>query len=190
MNEEEIKKVINDIENNCSEYIFDNIKDCISTCYQILSIYAAEGVINNIGGPFGAAIIEKIYDINKNTKYKILTIARNTVISTKDVTCHAEINAIRKATKLLDNFVLDNCILVTTAKSCPMCLSASCWASIKTIYYGIDYSCADTSGFKDSNIFDYINGKNDSIIQEIYMKDENCIVPFKTWNNKENKVMY
>lgn len=190
MKKENLGQMILDIENDAKDYIFDDIESCIKICYEILSEYATDGVLNNIGGPFGAAIIQKIINNNENIRYKILTIARNTVISEKDVTCHAEVNAIRKATKRLNRFVLDDCILVTTAKSCPMCLSASCWASIKTIYYGIDYSCADTSGFKDSTIQDYLIGKNDSIIEEIYKKDENCITPFKVWNNFEDKVMY
>lgn len=190
MEKENLKQMILNIENDAKDYVFDDIESCVTICYEILSEYATDGVLNNIGGPFGAAIIQKIKSDKEKIRYKILTIARNTVISTKDVTCHAEVNAIRKVTKKLDKFVLDDCILVTTAKSCPMCLSASCWASIKTIYYGIDYSCADTSGFKDSEIQDYLAGKNDSIINEIYKKDENCITPFKIWNDLDNKTMY
>lgn len=190
MNKENLSKIILNIENNTKEYIFDDIATCVNLCYEMLSIYATEGVLNKIGGPFGAAIIQKIIDKDKNIKFKILTLGRNTVLSTKDVTCHAEINAIRKATTKLDRFILDDCILVTTAKSCPMCLSASCWANIPTIYYGIDYSCADTSGFKDSAIFDYLTGKNNSIIQEIYLKNDNCTLPFKIWNDLEDKTMY
>lgn len=139
----------------------------------------------NIGGPFGAGIIQKI-----GNNYKIICIERNTVIYTKDATCHAEINAIRTASKILNKFNLSDCILVTTAKSCPMCLSASCWASIPVIYYGTDYSEATTSGFKDEKISEYIKGKNDKIIKEVQIKNDISLEPFKVWDEKEDRIKY
>lgn len=165
--------------------IYDNLNECIENAFKFSAEYACKGVKENIGGPFGACIIQKIYN-----KYKIVCVERNTVISSKDATCHAEINAIRKASKILNRFNLSDCILVTTAKSCPMCLSASCWASIPVIYYGTDYSEATTSGFKDEKIAEYIKGNNDKVIKEIQIKNDISLEPFKTWNEKENKTMY
>ena len=165
--------------------IYNDLNECINEAFKFSADYACEGVKENIGGPFGACIIQKIYD-----KYKIICIERNTVIYCKDATCHAEVNAIRKASKILDRFNLSDCILVTTAKSCPMCLSASCWASIPVIYYGTDYSEATTSGFKDDAISKYIQGNNDTLITEIQIKDNICLAPFKIWNEKQNKVQY
>ena len=77
------------------------------------------------GGPFGA-IIEK--------DKKILSRGHNTVISSMDPTAHAEINAIRNATKILGTHNLSGCTLYTSAEPCPMCLSAIIWANIKTVY--------------------------------------------------------
>ena len=71
-----------------------------------------------------------------------------------------------------------------------MCLSTACWANIPTIYYGVDYSSADASGFRDSNILDYLTGKNDSLIKEIHVKDDYCNEPFKAWEKLEDKTMY
>lgn len=101
--------------------IYTNLNDCINEVLSLSSNYACEGVEKNIGGPFGAGIIQKL-----DNSYKIICIERNTVISSKDATSHAEINAIRKASKFLNRRNLNDCILVSTAKSCPMCLSASC----------------------------------------------------------------
>ena len=90
-----------------------------------------QGFKNKEGGPFGAIIVDK----NGN----IVAKGNNRVLCDLDPTAHAEINAIRGACKLLNTKSLENCILVTTAKSCPMCLSAACWANIKTIYYSQSY---------------------------------------------------
>lgn len=170
-----------DLENN--EY--ENLEDCVNTVYELASKYAVEGVKKGIGGPFGAGIIYK----KENGRYVILLIERNSVIKSQDPTAHAEINAIRGACKLLNTKSLENCILVTTAKSCPMCLSAACWANIKTIYYSQSYESANTSGFRDEEIEDYIKGYND-IIEEIKLSNSCCEFPFVEWNSRKDKEEY
>ena len=127
--------------------------------------------------------------VKENGKYVILVIERNTVVLSKDPTAHAEVNAIRSACKLLNTKSLENCILVTTAKSCPMCLSAACWANIKTIYYSQSYDNAEESGFRDEKIAEYIKGNNE-IIEEIPLSNPCCEMPFVEWNNKEDRDEY
>lgn len=165
---------------------YENLEECVNDVYELASKYAIDGVKNNIGGPFGAGIIYK----TDNNRYIILVIERNTVVSTKDPTAHAEINAIRSACKALNTKSLENCILVTTAKSCPMCLSAACWANIKTIYYSQEYDDASESGFKDDEIYEYLNGLNDNLVEEINLNNSCCQAPFIEWNNKIDKEMY
>jgi len=164
--------------------LYTNLDECIDDTFKLSSIYADVGVTENIGGPFGSGIIQII-----DGKYKILVVERNTVISDKDATCHAEVNAIRQASKILDRFDLSDCILVTTSKSCPMCISAACWAKIKVIYYSLDYELATTSGFKDNSILEYLQDKN-SIITENKKNSEYAEIPFITWSKKQNKVQY
>lgn len=166
--------------------IYTDINECVNDVINLAVNYAIDGVNKKIGGPFGAGIIQQIND----NEYKILIIDRNNVIFSKDVTGHAEINAIRKACKVLNKIELDDCILVTTAKSCPMCLSAACWAKIKTIYYGVDYSCANASGFKDSAILNYLNNNDTTLIKEINLNNLSCKAPFNAWEKLEDKTMY
>lgn len=89
----------------------------------------------NKGGPFGAVITDK----NGN----IISISSNLVLETCDPTAHAEINAIRDASRKLKTHDLSNCILYATGYPCPMCLSAIIWANIKTIYYGTNVKEAE-----------------------------------------------
>jgi tRNA(adenine34) deaminase len=62
------------------------------------------------------------------------TLACNTVKQDRDITAHAEVNAIRLAYKAgLD---LSRAVLITTCEPCPMCASAAIWARIPEIYFG------------------------------------------------------
>ena len=56
----------------------------------------------------------------------------------KDVTSHAEIEAIRKASKKLDNWRLIDCDIYVTAEPCLMCMGAIAQSYIRTVYYGGD----------------------------------------------------
>ena len=56
--------------------IYTNLNECINEVLSLSSNYACKGVEKNIGGPFGAGIIQKI-----DNSYKIICIERNTVIS-------------------------------------------------------------------------------------------------------------
>ena len=90
---------------------------------------AIEKAVENIergGGPFGAVIVKD---------GKIIASSHNTVIEDNDPTAHAEINVIRKASKILNTHDLSGCILYVNCEPCPMCLSAIIWANIKEVYF-------------------------------------------------------
>ena len=103
-----------------------------------------EGVENNDGGPFGAAIVRD---------NQIISVAHNTVLRDKDPTCHAEVNAIRKACQTLNTHILSDCELYTTVEPCPMCLSAIYWARIPKIYAAVPKPIAQKYGFDDVFIY-------------------------------------
>ena len=60
----------------------------------------------------------------------------NTVISNNDVSSHAEIIAIRNASKNLNNYRLNQAIIYTTLEPCHMCAKAIVDARIDSLYYG------------------------------------------------------
>lgn len=62
--------------------------------------------------------------------------AMTTVVEDTDSTCHAEMNALRQAYKILKSRTLTNCYLYTTFESCPMCTTAAIWSKMKGIVYG------------------------------------------------------
>ena len=119
---------------------------------------AKKGILNGDGGPFGAVIV-------KNGK--VVGKGHNKVLSKNDATCHGEMEAIRSASRKLENFDLSGCELYTTAEPCPMCLSACLWANIEKIYYGCSLLDTEKLGFRDIKFYNLLekNKKLDKLIQ-------------------------
>ena len=67
---------------------------------------------------------------------EILSIASNEKEKTNDITAHAEIVAIKKASHMLNNWRLDDCDLYVTLEPCPMCAWAILQSRIKSVYFG------------------------------------------------------
>ena len=69
---------------------------------------------------------------------EIIATGYETLKSANDpVNGHAEVDAIRKACRKLEQPYLEGCVLYSTAEPCPMCMSASIWAKIDTVVYAI-----------------------------------------------------
>ncbi len=69
---------------------------------------------------------------------KIIARAHNFNITTNDPTAHAEILALRKASKVLKNYRLPDCEMYTTLEPCPMCAGAMVYARIKRLVYATE----------------------------------------------------
>ncbi len=76
--------------------------------------------------PVGAMIIKD---------HTIISKAEEAAHSKNDITCHAEIEAIRIALQKLNTSVLSDCILITTHEPCIMCAYALRFYKIKKIVY-------------------------------------------------------
>lgn len=77
--------------------------------------------------PVGAVVV-------KNGE--IIACAHNTREKDNDVTSHAEIIALRKASKILNNWRLEGCDLYVTLEPCPMCGWAILQSRLKSVYFG------------------------------------------------------
>ena len=93
--------------------------------------------------PFGAAIVKD---------GRIVAEAHNTVRLDNDPTAHAEVNAIRLATKVLGTFDLTGCILYSTCEPCPMCLAATHWSRVERLVFGASIGDAQVAGFREMPI--------------------------------------
>lgn len=84
---------------------------------------------NNSGAdvPVGAIIV-------KNGE--IISSACNEKEKNNEATAHAEIIAIREASRVLNNWRLDDCEMYVTLEPCPMCAWAILQSRIKTVSFG------------------------------------------------------
>ncbi len=143
---------------------------------------AYKGVRGNHGGPFGAVIVREGVLIAK---------AHNRVLKTNDPTAHAEIAAIRSASRIVGSYDLSDCIIYATCEPCPMCLSAILWSRIGLLYYGATRYDAENAGFDDKLIYGIINiGEDESLLKKIQVKREACLGPFREWEAKADRIIY
>lgn len=146
---------------------------------------ANDGIKRGCGGPFGCVIVKD---------GKVIAKAHNTVVGDNDPTAHGEMNAIRKAAKILGTFNLEGCELYTTSEPCSMCLSAIMWARISKVYSGMGIEDAANIGFDDSpfysNMNQYINNnKNCQLIDMEFHREPSCEKLFNDYHNMD-KVLY
>ena len=134
------------------------------------------------GGPFGACIV-------KNGK--VVSLARNTVLK-NDATCHAEINAIRIASRKLKTFDLSGCHVYSTTEPCPMCLSAIHWARIGKLYYGTTIRDVKKLGFNELPISALEMKKIGKSKLKIYpaFATPVCLKLLSDWNKLPDKRIY
>ena len=112
-----------------------------------LAFKYAEKAYNNNEVPIGAVIVKnnEVIGYGYNQKEK-----KNSVLE------HAEIMAIRKASKRINNWRLDDCDIYVTLDPCPMCASAIKQSRIKNIYSAL------------SNL----DKENEKVVVDILKKDK------------------
>jgi len=150
----------------------------------VLAIKSAQaGIKKPTGGPFGAAIVRG---------KQVIAVAHNTVLKDRDATCHAEVNAIRMASKKLKRFDLSDCVIYSTTEPCPMCFSAIHWARIAKVIFGTSIADVQKRGFHELPIPSRKmkrEGKSPVSLKAGFMKKE-CLALLAEWDRKENKKVY
>ncbi|MDR0985198.1 MAG: nucleoside deaminase [Endomicrobium sp.] len=99
----------------------------MDTFFLYQAFVEAKKALNINEVPVGAIIV-------KNNK--IISKGFNQCINLIDPTAHAEIIALKKATKKINNYRLNNCYLYVTIEPCLMCIGALINARIKRIVIG------------------------------------------------------
>ena len=105
--------------------------------------------------PIGAVIVKD---------NKIIARGHNMKNSLNNVLKHAELIAIEKAQKKLDNWRLDDCEIYVTLEPCPMCASAIQQSRIKKVYYGLENK--DVENHKIMKLIFRKNNTNKEVLYE------------------------
>ncbi|GBF87547.1 tRNA-specific adenosine deaminase [Raphidocelis subcapitata] len=88
------------------------------------------GLEERSGKCFGAVVVDE--------SGAVVGEGYNKVIAESDPTWHAELAAIREATRRLGRPSLEGCTLYASTLPCPMCTGAIYWAKVACVYYGAD----------------------------------------------------
>lgn len=158
-------------------------KDRLATLFRITFAEARRGVRLKHGGPFGAAVVD--------AKGRLLSRAHNTVLKDHDPSCHAEVNAIRRAAKKLRSPHLKGCAVIASSEPCPMCLTTSYWANVDAIFYCVPKEIAAAVGFDDSFIYEELKKPPKSRRLEVLARPKLVSegeAVFKEWRRAHGKL--
>lgn len=97
------------------------------------------------GRPFGAVIVHD---------GRIIASAVNEIVETGDPTSHAELNAIRIASRTLGSPDLAGCSVFASGHPCPMCMAAMRLAGIKAVTYAYSNEDGAPHGLSTAAIYD------------------------------------
>ncbi len=138
--------------------------------------------------PFGASII--------HTKTgDVLLRALNNVAGEFDPSAHAEVRAIRLATKRLKRLSLAGYTLYTTCEPCPMCMSTALWARVDRVVYGATIEDANRHCIQIQIPAREVAARSDMkcvvdgpvLREECYalFTDARMVRAFRTWSNRK-----
>lgn len=104
----------------------------------------------------------------------------------KDATSHAEIEAIRNASKNLDSRDLFDCELYSSMEPCLMCFSACYWAKIRKIVYAVGKDKLNKQHYEGLYSLSEINSKNNKKIEIIHDNslEEEALLVIRNWEKR------
>ena len=149
------------------------------------AIELARESVRTGGGPFGAVITRQ---------GQVVAEACNRVTVNNDPTAHAEVEALRQATRLLGRPHLSDCVVYASCEPCPMCLAASLWAKIPRIVFAAPYTEAIRAGFADTPIAMQLYGQArplapaEGLLTQLSLED--AAAPFDEWLACEHRQPY
>ena len=114
----------------------------------------------------------------------IVAKAHNKKVQKKDATAHAEIECIKKASKKINNWHLDDFDMYVSLEPCLMCAGAIINSRIKNVYYG----AKDPKGGAFGSNIDVKNIKNiNHHPNTFYIKNDDCENILKEYFKKKRK---
>lgn len=140
------------------------------------------GMRANEGGPFGSVVVRA---------GRIVGRGWNRVLATHDPTAHAEVEAIRVASRTLKRFDLSDCVVYASCQPCPMCLAAIYWAGIRRVVYANTARQAARIGFADQFIYDELDrppGRR--TLRAVRIPSPGAAAVFQEWEEKADKRPY
>jgi tRNA(Arg) A34 adenosine deaminase TadA len=149
----------------------------------LLAIAKARDGVAAGQSPFGCAIA---------LDEQVLAVSHNTVLADRDITAHAEVNALRAACRSAQRIHLDGCLVATTCEPCPMCMAALHWARVERVYYGATIADAESAGFNELQVpaADVLKIGSSHVKLSSGLLPDECRELFDQWRQRPDRVVY
>lgn len=118
---------------------------------------------------------------------KIIASAFNKRETSKNAVAHAEILAIQKACKVLNDFRLIDCEMFVTLEPCLMCAGAILNSRLKTVYFGARNNKENAISFEEINRRAELNHKT-TIVGGILEEECSNLVSSYFKEKRKNKI--
>src|SRR5438093_4551832 len=88
------------------------------------------------------------FDASIDRREQVVSVAQNRAKANLDTTSHAEVQAIREASRQVKALELTGATLYSTCEPCPMCFTACLWAKLGRIVYACRIEDAEKAGIR------------------------------------------
>jgi tRNA(Arg) A34 adenosine deaminase TadA len=105
---------------------------------------AARNVRERDGRPFGAVIVKD---------GQVVATGVNETNATRDPTDHAELVAIRAASRKLGSPSLEGCVVYASGQPCPMCLAAMHMAGVEEVWFAYSNADGEPYGLSTAGVY-------------------------------------
>jgi tRNA(Arg) A34 adenosine deaminase TadA len=130
--------------------------------------------------PFGACIVRR---------GQVVVVSHNRAKAHMDTTSHAEVQAIRDASRTLKTLELPGCVIYSTCEPCPMCFAACAWAKIGRIVYACRIEDAAKAGIRQipipSSRMKELGYREVELIGDVLREDS--VKLFEAWSRGETR---
>jgi tRNA(Arg) A34 adenosine deaminase TadA len=139
-----------------------------------LAIKAAWEGVEQGEMPFGACVVKR---------GQVVSVAHNSAKASLDTTAHAEVQAIRDASRQLRTLDLTGGTIYTTCEPCPMCFTACVWAQVGRIVYACRIEDAERAGIRQVPIssvrMNQLGQSGVELVGDVLREDS--LVLFEAW---------
>ena len=130
------------------------------------------------GRPFGAVLA---------IDGEIVANGVNDVVHSHDPTTHAEMEAVRAASRRLGRPNLQGGVVYASGHPCPMCLAAIHWAKLDKVHYAMTRHDAAAIGFADAAIYEAMTAPQAPLL---HTPNAAAKAAFAAWQAKPDRIRY
>ncbi len=149
--------------------------------YLCEAIELAHANVKSGGRPFGAIVVKD---------GEVIATGVNEVVSTNDPTAHAELTAIRAASRKLGSPDLAGCSIYASGNPCPMCMAAMRVAGVNEVYFAYSNDEAAPYGLSTAAIYADLAkpfSQQSMKINHVPARLESGLDLYDTWKKKQDK---